>query len=70
MQGRINGPPQKDFSHSASVQPGIRIFTAYQLLPICCVASENYATIDNYLETELRYMNARGMRLKSAKAGP
>ena len=49
---------RKDFSHSAAVQPGIRISTAYQLLPICCVASGNYATIANYLEMELRYMDA------------
>ena len=36
----------------------VRISTAYQLLPICCVASGNYATIPNYLEMELRYMDA------------
>jgi len=29
----------------------------------------NYATIPNYLLRELRYMDPRGMRLKSAKAG-
>jgi hypothetical protein len=38
--------------------PGPRIFTFYQLLAICCVASGNYATIANYLERELRYMDA------------
>jgi hypothetical protein len=35
-----------------------RSFTAYELLPNCCVASVNYATILNYSAMELRYMDA------------
>ena len=36
----------------------------------CCIASGNYATIPNYLERELRYMDAGELRLKALKAGP
>ena len=35
-----------------------RIFTSYKMMPICCIASGNYVTICNYLEMELRYMDA------------
>ena len=32
--------------------------TTYELLPNCCIASVNYATIPNYSVMELRYMDA------------
>jgi hypothetical protein len=35
-----------------------RIFTIYQLMAYVALHQENYATIPNYLERELRYMDA------------
>ncbi|MGY3623040.1 hypothetical protein ACVJGD_009236 [Bradyrhizobium sp. USDA 10063] len=35
-----------------------RKFTGYELMPNCCDASVNYATIPNYSLVELRYMDA------------
>jgi hypothetical protein len=45
-----------------------RNFTQPGLL--AALHQENWATIDNYLEMELRYMDAGERRPKSAKAGP
>jgi hypothetical protein len=62
-------PRAKEYPDLNSRRHAVWAFQDFQLVTIAALHQENYATIPNYLERELRYMDA-GEEAQSATAGP